>query len=103
MSRLPANHLRAWREFRRLTQVQLAQRVGTTPSVISLLESGERGLSLKWLLKFGPALGTTPGMLLDHDPNTLDTSIHEIWASIPAESRPQATAVLQTFARKNKA
>lgn len=99
----PVNNLRAWREFRSLTQDELASLVGTNGSVISLLESGTRGLSLKWLLKLAPALKTTAGMILDHDPNNLDTSIHEIWANVPDNLKPLARENLQTFARKNRA
>lgn len=94
-----ANHLRAWREFRHLTQEELGDLVGTAGNVIGLLESGERGLSQKWLNKLAPALGTTPGFLLDHDPNDLPTGILETWAAIPEENRPQALAVLETFKR----
>lgn len=95
------NNLRAWREFRGMTQVELAKAVKTTAGVVSLIETGERGLSLKWLLKFAPALRTTPGMILDHDPHELDTSVLEIWATIPEEKRAQATAILQTFSQRN--
>lgn len=99
-SKAAANHLRAWREFRQLTQEQLADRVGTAGNVIGLLESGERGLSHKWLLKLAPALGTTPGFLLDHDPYDLDTSFLDAALSVPAESRPQVLAILETFRRR---
>lgn len=95
------NNLKAWREFRQMTQVELGKAAKTTASVVSLLESGERGLSLKWLLKFAPALSTTPGMILDHDPNDLNTDVLEIWATIPADKRAQATAILQTFAKRS--
>lgn len=94
-----ANHLRAWREFRLLTQEELGDLVGTAGNVIGLLESGERGLSQKWLNKLAPALGTTPGFLLDHDPHDLPTSVLDTWAAIPEENRPQALAVLETFKR----
>lgn len=99
----PVNNLRAWREFRELTQDELAALVGTNGSVISLLESGSRGLSLKWLLKLAPALKTKPGMILDHDPNNLDTSILEIWANVPDDLKPIARENLQNFAKKNRA
>lgn len=91
------NHLRAWREFRRMTQVQLAEAVGTKGSVISLLESGERRLSDKWLRRLAPALQTTPGHLLDYDPESVPTDLLEIWASIPEDRRAQAIEVLSTF------
>lgn len=98
-SKAAANHLRAWREFRHLTQEELADRVDTAGNVIGLLESGERGLSHKWLQRLAPALGTTPGMILDHDPNDLPTDVLDTWAAIPEENRAQALRVLESFKR----
>lgn len=91
------NHLRAWREFRRMTQEELAEKVGTTGAVISLIESGARGLSDKWLRKLAPALNTTAGHLLDHDPNDLPTDIIDIWSHIAERDKPTALRVLQSF------
>lgn len=93
----PANHLRAWREFRHLTQEELGEKVGTSGNVISLLESGDRGLSYKWLQRLAPALETTPGFLLDHDPNNLDTAFLDAALSVPKERREQVLQILQTF------
>lgn len=98
-SKPAANHLRAWREFRHLTQEQLAEKVGTAGNVIGLLESGERGLSHKWLLKLAPALETSPGFLLDHDPNDVDTSFIDAVMSVPADARPQVLEIVRTFRR----
>ena len=101
MSRTPEkNHLRAWREHRRLTQTKLAEAVGTTGAVISLLESGERGLSDKWLRRLAPVLGTSSGHLLDVDPHDISTDILEIWAEIPEDRREQARDVLKAFRTK---
>lgn len=94
------NKLRLWREYRRMTQEQLAEAIGTTAAVISLLESGKRRLSLKWLLKIAPALRTTPGFILDHDPDDLPTDILDVWADIPEQQQAQALEILKTFARK---
>ena len=91
------NHLRAWREHRGLTQAKLAEAVGTTGAVISLLESGDRGLSDKWLRKLAPVLGTRPGHLLEVDPSDVSTDVLDIWADIPEDRRDQALQVLQTF------
>ncbi|HEY1926510.1 MAG TPA: helix-turn-helix transcriptional regulator [Caulobacteraceae bacterium] len=96
------NYLRAWREFRGLTQAKLAETAGTTGAVISLLESGERGLSDKWLRILAPILGTRPGHLLEVDPHDVDTDILEIWADIPEDRKSQARAVLQTFIQKSR-
>lgn len=96
-----SNHLRAWRKFRRMTQEALAAAVEppTTKSVIAAIERGERGLSDKWLRRLAPALGTTPGFLLDYAPEELPTEFLDVVNQIPAESRDQALAVLKTFSR----
>lgn len=97
------NYLKAWREFRRMTQDDVAEKLGTTGAVISLLEEGKRGLSAKWLRRLAPVLHTTPGLLLDHDPHELPTDVLEIWASIPDDQRDQARRILDTFARQSTA
>lgn len=94
------NFLRAWREFREMTQAELAERVGTNQNMIGYLESGERGLSAKWLRKLAPALNTTPGHLLDHDPRELDADIIDIWMAADQRQRRQlsdiAAAIVKT-------
>jgi transcriptional regulator with XRE-family HTH domain len=91
------NFLRAWREYRGLTQARLAEAVDTTGAVISLLEAGERGLSDKWLRRLAPVLGTTPGNLLDMDPHDVDHDIFEIINSMPKEMQEQAKSVLKAL------
>ena len=95
------NYLRAWREHRHMTQTKLAEAVGTTGAVISLLEAGERGLSDKWLRRLAPVLGTRPGHLLEVDPNDVSTDILDIWNQIPEAQREQAKDVLRTFRAKS--
>jgi transcriptional regulator with XRE-family HTH domain len=90
------NHLRAWRRFRRMTQEQLAEAVDTTGPVISLLESGDRPLSAKWLRKLAAALNTTPGFLLDHDPANLPTDILDIWNRAEPVQQQQIAALAET-------
>lgn len=93
------NHLRAWRKFRHMTLDEVAAEIGSTKAVVQQLEVGRMSLSHKWLIKLAPVLGTTPGMLLDHDPNDLPTSVLETWAAIPAEDQAQALRVLESFKR----
>ena len=94
------NFLRAWREHRRMTQAQLAEAIDTTGAVISLLESGDRRLSDKWLRRIGPVLGVGPGHLLDVDPENVGSDFLEIWSQIPEDRREQAMEVLKTFRKK---
>lgn len=93
------NHLRAWREHRKLSQNQLAERVGTNANMIGYLESGERGLSAKWLRRLADALETTPGHLLDHDPGEMPADILDIWSHIGKRDREQAVRILSTFTK----
>lgn len=96
----PGNNLRAWREFRSLTQQQLAEKIGTTAAVISLLENGQRGLTATWLNRLAPQLQVTPGFLLDHDPGDLTTDILEAWAKVPENRRVQALSALREFSNQ---
>jgi transcriptional regulator with XRE-family HTH domain len=91
------NYLRQWREKRGLTQEQLAEKVGTVKGVISLLESEKRPLSSKWLRKFADALDTTPGRILDIDPDEVSADILDIWDHIDADDRPRAMRVLRSL------
>lgn len=93
------NYLRAWRLFRELTQEQLAELVGTNANMIQYLETGERGLSAKWLRRLAPALETTPGMLLDHDPAELDSDIIDIWSHSDRRQQRQITEMAKTLIR----
>lgn len=93
------NFLKAWREFRKLTQQELADLVDTNANMIGYLESGERGLSAKWLRRLAPALDTTPGMLLDHDPQTLDSDIIDIWAHADKRQQRQLTDIAKTLVK----
>ena len=99
MTERAPNNLRAWRKFRKMTQQELADRVGTAKSVISDLERGVVQLNDKWLRKLAPVLETQPGHLLDYDPEELDTDIIDIWSHIDQRDRDQAVRVLRSFVR----
>lgn len=94
---MAANHLRAWREYRGMTQADLAAAVGTNANMIGYLENGKRGLNLKWLLRLAPALDITPGYLLDHDPNDLHPDIIDIWTKADERQRFQIAAIAETI------
>jgi transcriptional regulator with XRE-family HTH domain len=94
------NYLQAWREFRGMTQAELAAAVGTNQNMIGYLEAGDRGLSAKWLRRLAPALRTQPGFILEHDPRKLPTDIIEIWINATDQERRQlvnlAKAIVKT-------
>jgi transcriptional regulator with XRE-family HTH domain len=91
------HYLKEWREFREMTQDELADVVGTSKSVISDLERGRLRLSDKWLRRLAPALRTNAGHILDSDPNDIDTDILDIWAAIDERDKATALRVLESF------
>ena len=95
------NNLKAWRDYRGLTQEDLAAKVvpTTTATMISMLETGDRGLSAKWLRRLGDALNISPGHLLDHDPTNLPTDILEIWMNADPSQRRQLAEVAKALVR----
>jgi transcriptional regulator with XRE-family HTH domain len=58
--------LKEWREYRDLTQEQLAEKMGTTKGTISKLETGAQPLRDKWVALSSLALGIQPRDLLRH-------------------------------------
>jgi transcriptional regulator with XRE-family HTH domain len=93
----PRTYLREWRQFRQLTQAQLGEKAGTTGPMINHLENGARSLSHKWLMKLAPALGTTPGFILDHNPFDLPRDLFEIWNRGDAEEQQTLVRVADTL------
>lgn len=93
------NHLREWREFKGLTQGDLAGLVGTNANMIHYLETGERGLSAKWLRKLADALGITPGWLLDYDPSELGADMMEIWGRASDGQKRQIAEIAEALIR----
>lgn len=96
------NHLKAWREYRGLTQQELADAVKTTQHQIAYLESGERGLSGKWLRRLAPALRITPGFLLDQDPSDLSDDIIETWTTADDRKKQQIAAIIKAVVTDGK-
>lgn len=80
-----------------MTQVELAELVGTTGPMINHLENGNRGLSHKWLMKLAPALGTSAGFILDHDPHEMPNQMLEIWNRADPAQRDQLIRVAEAI------
>lgn len=99
------NHLRAWMRYKGMTGVQLAEALGgnVTAGMISDLANSKRQLSAKWLRRLAPVLGTTPGHLLDHDPEILPTDILEVWLGATAEQRRQLAALAKVVVETSSA
>jgi transcriptional regulator with XRE-family HTH domain len=93
------NHLRAWREWANLSQQRLAEMAGTSFQVIGYLERGRTQLSAKWLRRLAPAIGITPGLLLDHDPAELDRDLIDTWVKATPRERKQIAEIAVAITR----
>lgn len=64
--------IREWREFRELTQQQLADMLDSTKTSISRIEDLKQGYTQDFLEACADALGTHPGALLTRPPTDAD-------------------------------
>lgn len=90
-------YLKEWREFRQLTQEQLADRIGISRVMVSKIERGLNPYHQALLEAAAAALMCEPADLLVRDPSKPD-AIWSVWDSIPAADKPRAIAILKTFA-----
>jgi transcriptional regulator with XRE-family HTH domain len=90
--------LKEWRQYRDLTQEQLAERVGWSVGNISQLERGQQGYSDEGLAMLAEALNCTPGQILDVDP-TNDDAIWSLWERAEPGQRRTLLEVAKGFLR----
>lgn len=86
------NFVRQWRKHRKLTQEQLAEMTGYTPSSISQLETGAQGYEEATLVKLAQALECKPGDLISGPPEEIAfiTELREL----PPDRRAEVLAAL---------
>ena len=70
--------LRQWREYRNLTQDDLAERLGTSKASISRIEAGQQAFTQDFLEACADALRTDPASLLMRNP-TDEEAVWSLW------------------------
>uniref|UniRef100_E6VFJ9 Helix-turn-helix domain protein n=1 Tax=Rhodopseudomonas palustris (strain DX-1) TaxID=652103 RepID=E6VFJ9_RHOPX len=83
-SRRRRHFIREWREFRGLTQIELADMLNMTSASISRIESLKQGYTQNFLEACADALGTHPGVLLMRAPTAADAFLPDPAASPPS-------------------
>lgn len=91
------NKVREWREYRQMTQEELADLVGCSKATIGHIETGERRLTDKWAYPISKALKVGIGYLYEEDPAKMPTAVLDVWADISDEDKPRALKVLESF------
>lgn len=93
-------YLKEWREYRGLTQEQLAERVGMSVSNVSQLERGLQGYSQDGLEKLAEALQCEPGHLHMVDPSR-DDAIWSIWEQAQEGQRREILGFAKGVVKKS--
>jgi len=84
-----------WREYRNLTQEQLAGRLGMTQSHLSMLENRKRGYTQETLEAIAEALQTDAASLLMRNPMSED-AIWSIWEKAKPGERQMIVNIAKT-------
>lgn len=90
--------IRQWRLHRNMTLEQLAERIDSTASALSMLERGQRGYSQLTLEIIAEALQTDVASLLMRNPEDPD-SIWSIWDQASEAEKQQITAIAEALKR----
>jgi transcriptional regulator with XRE-family HTH domain len=78
-----------WRKLRGLTQVQVADRAGVSPSTLRRLESADGGITLENLLRILRALGVLESLPRALDPYETDIGRLRSEERLPRRVRPK--------------
>lgn len=86
------NRIKELRKLRKMTQVELAQKIGVTQGAIQKLENGVMDLTTKWMSSISVALDVKPYELLPQEwqPEEISPEEREILRMIRKTAAPQA-------------
>jgi transcriptional regulator with XRE-family HTH domain len=102
MGNKTANRIREWRHLRRLSQEELAERVGSTGQTIGRYESGQRQVTLKCLARLAEALDCEPADLLPNSAASIDRETYrfiEDFLKLPEAERHAVANMVRARAR----
>lgn len=89
--------IREWRQFRDMTQQELADAIDSSKSRISELENGRRRYNQDLLEQIAGALDCTPADLLSRNPSVEPEPIVRLWSRIDQRDRDRARRALEVF------
>jgi transcriptional regulator with XRE-family HTH domain len=96
--RFRRTYIAQWRDYRHLTQEQLAARLNMTQSHLSMLENGKRGYTQETLEAVADALQTDVASLLMRDPTDPD-AIWSIWDNAKEGERRLIVDIAKTVTK----
>lgn len=90
--------IKQWREYRKLTQDDLAERLETSKASISRIESGQQAYTQDFLEACADALRTDPASLLMRDP-TDDEAVWSLWDKAKIGERQMIESIVRTVVK----
>ena len=90
--------IKQWREFRNLTQDQLAERLETSKASISRIETGQQAYTQDFLEACAEALRTDPASLLMRDP-TDEEAVWSIWDRAKVGERQMIESIVRSVVK----
>lgn len=86
------NRIKELRKFRKMTQVELAQKIGVTQGAIQKLENGIMDLTTKWMESISAALSVKPYELLplEWQPEEITPEEREMLRMVRKMAKPEA-------------
>ena len=79
------NRIKELRKLRKMTQVELAQKIGVTQGAIQKLENGVMDLTTKWMLSISQALDVKPYEILPQEwqPEEISPELKQFYQENP--------------------
>ena len=90
-----SENIRHYRKKRGLTQESLSEKIGKTPTFLSYIESGIRGISVESLVDIANALNVTVDMLLKESLETSALVMNNEFAAVLGDCTGYEQAILK--------
>lgn len=90
--------IKQWREYRELTQDDLAERLYTSKASISRIENGSQAYTQDFLEACAEALQTDPASLLMRDPSD-DEAVWSLWDKAKVGERQLIENIVRTVVK----
>lgn len=91
------NKIAAWRGYRRMTQDDLAEKVGVAGATISRIENGKDNFLFDVFLAIAHALDCSAADLLTRDPNTVADSLYRDLNDMPLADQKRLARFIKAY------
>lgn len=93
--------IKQWRDFREMTQEQLADKTDMSPGNISLIERGLQNYTQETLESIAGALKCEPADLLTRDPGD-PSGLWPVWDSADPDQRKMIVDIVKTVVKSER-